>query len=355
MVLAIQGWFWNNRREVKNLSLKGKNILVTGGTGSFGKAFVKLALEQGATKVAIFSRDELKQHDMRLAGFDDSRLRYFIGDVREKDRMAMAMHGMDIVVHAAALKQVPALEYNPFEAVKTNIVGSQNVVEASIEAGVGKVVGLSTDKAVDPVNAYGASKLMAEKLFIQGNAYASGTPTKFSVVRYGNVIDSRGSVIPLFKRQAKQGKALTVTDIDMTRFFITLQNACQFVADALDDMHGGEIFVPKLSSCRISYLALKIGGQNCRIEYTGIRPGEKTHECLTSAKEIVLDQGKRLVIIPDEQWFDRGKIEGEPYLETYSSNCDNKISEGEGEIVDTILATESDSAGYTGCCEGASL
>ncbi len=226
---------------------KDKVILVTGGTGSFGKKFIEIMLaEYHPAKLIVFSRDELKQHEMRVAGFDHPKLRYFIGDVRDLGRLKRAMHGVDIVIHAAALKQVPACEYNPMEAIKTNILGSSNIIEAALDAGVEKVMALSTDKAVSPVNLYGATKLAAEKLFVQSNSYAAGTATRFSCVRYGNVVGSRGSVIPIFINQRTTGK-LTITDERMTRFWLTLEQGVQFVIHCTEDMQGGEVFVPKNS------------------------------------------------------------------------------------------------------------
>src|SRR5512136_477114 len=230
-------------------------VLITGGTGSFGKKFVKAMLaEYHPAKLIIFSRDELKQHEMRVAGFDHPSLRYFIGDVRDVDRLRRAMHGVDIVVYAAALKQVPACEYNAMEAIKTNILGSSNVVEAALDTKVKKVLALSTDKAVNPVNLYGATKLAAEKLIIQSNSYAGGMATRFSCVRYGNVVGSRGSIVPLFIRQRANGK-LTVTDERMTRFWLTLDQGVCFVTSCIEKMHGGEVFVPKIPSTRIVDLA----------------------------------------------------------------------------------------------------
>src|SRR5512143_383007 len=233
-------------------------VLVTGGTGSFGRKFVEMILaEYHPAKVIVFSRDELKQHEMRVAGLNHPNLRYFIGDVRDQHRLRRAMHGVDIVIHAAALKQVPACEYNPMEAIKTNILGSSNVVEASLDAGVKKVMALSTDKAVNPVNLYGATKLAAEKLFVQSNAYAAGTATRFSCVRYGNVVGSRGSVVPLFIQQRQNG-SLTVTDERMTRFWLTLEQGVRFVIRCTEQMQGGEVFVPKIPSTRIVDLARAI-------------------------------------------------------------------------------------------------
>ena len=281
------------------MSIDGQTILVTGGTGSFGRKFTEIALTRySPRRIIIFSRDELKQHDMRVQ-FTDPRLSFFIGDVRERDRLRRAFEAsVNIVVHAAALKQVPACEYNPFEAVKTNVLGAQNVIEAAIDCGVHRVVALSTDKAVNPVNVYGASKLCAEKLFVQGNAYAGGRATRFACVRYGNVVGSRGSVIPFFLEKRKTG-VLPVTHADMTRFWITLEQAAVFVLNALRHMSGGEIFVPKIPSMRITDLARLIGPE-CKQEIVGIRPGEKLHEMLVEpeAGRNTLDCGTHYVIQP---------------------------------------------------------
>lgn len=261
-----------------------KVILVTGGTGSFGKKFVEIMLrDYHPAKIIVFSRDELKQHEMRVSGFDQPNLRYFIGDVRDQQRLKRAMHGVDIVVHAAALKQVPACEYNPMEAIKTNILGSSNVIEAALDAGVEKVMALSTDKAVSPVNLYGTTKLAAEKLFIQSNTYAAGTATRFSCVRYGNVVGSRGSVIPIFIQQRQSGK-LTITDPRMTRFWLTLDQGVRFVIHCTEQMRGGEVFVPKIPSTRIVDLARVIAPQ-AELEVIGIRAGEKLHEVLINEDE----------------------------------------------------------------------
>jgi len=259
-------------------------VLVTGGTGSFGKKFVEMMLaEYHPAKLIVFSRDELKQHEMRVAGFNHPSLRYFIGDVRDVERLRRAMHGVDIVVHAAALKQVPACEYNPMEAIKTNILGSSNVVEAALDAGVKKVLALSTDKAVNPVNLYGATKLAAEKLLIQSNSYAGGLATRFSCVRYGNVVGSRGSVVLIFLQQKAAGK-LTITDDRMTRFWLTLEQGVRFVIHCIENMHGGEVFVPKIPSMKIVDLAYAIA-PGANLEVVGIRPGEKLHEVLISEDE----------------------------------------------------------------------
>lgn len=285
---------------------KDKVILVTGGTGSFGKKFIEIILaEYQPAKVIVFSRDELKQHEMRIAGFDHPSLRYFIGDVRDVDRLRRAMNGVDIVVHAAALKQVPACEYNPMEAIKTNILGSSNVIEAALDAGVERVLALSTDKAVNPVNLYGATKLAAEKLFVQSNAYAAGSQTRFACVRYGNVIGSRGSVVPLFLKQRDNGGKLTITDERMTRFWLTLEQGVRFVIRAIEQMRGGEVFVPKIPSTYIADLARLIAPQ-AEIEVIGIRPGEKLHEVLIHEDEArsAVELEDMFVIQPAEAlWF----------------------------------------------------
>lgn len=296
------------------MNLANKAILVTGGTGSFGKKFIQTVLEKhNPAKVIIFSRDELKQHEMRMAGFNQPILRYFIGDVRDQDRLRRAMQGVDVVVHAAALKQVPACEYNPKEAIKTNINGTSNVVEAALDAGVKKVLALSTDKAVNPVNLYGATKLAAEKLAVQSNAYAGGRETRISCVRYGNVVGSRGSVVPMFLQQRESGK-LTVTDERMTRFWITLEQGVNFVIRCIEQMHGGEVFVPKIPSTTIVDLARAIAPK-AEIEFIGIRAGEKLHEVLISEDEArsTVELDDMYVVQPATspwfgyEWEDEGK------------------------------------------------
>jgi UDP-N-acetylglucosamine 4,6-dehydratase len=254
-------------------------------------------------KLIIFSRDELKQHEMRMSGFDHPGLRYFIGDVRDVDRLRRAMNGVDIVVHAAALKQVPACEYNPIEAIMTNIMGARNVIEAALDTGVKKVMAISTDKAVNPINLYGATKLCAEKLFIQSNSYSGAYGTRFSCTRYGNVVGSRGSVIPLFLEQRRTGR-VTVTDPRMTRFWITLEQGVRFVIRCIEQMHGGEIFVPKIPSMNIMDLVKAIA-PDCEVDYIGIRPGEKLHEVLISEDEArhTLDVGNMFVIQPVHPWW----------------------------------------------------
>jgi UDP-N-acetylglucosamine 4,6-dehydratase len=259
-------------------------VLVTGGTGSFGKKFIRLLLDDyHPAKVIVFSRDELKQHEMRQHGFDHPNLRYFIGDVRDYERLRRAMQGVTLVVHAAALKQVPACEYNPMEAIKTNILGSSNVIEAALDAGVARVMAISTDKAVNPVNLYGTTKLAAEKLFVQSNSYAGAGETRFACVRYGNVVGSRGSVIPLFLGQRASG-TLTVTDERMTRFWLTLDQGVRFVLRCTEAMQGGEVFVPKIPSTSLTDLARVIAPE-AEIAVIGIRAGEKLHEVLIHEDE----------------------------------------------------------------------
>ncbi|MFZ1009559.1 MAG: UDP-N-acetylglucosamine 4,6-dehydratase (inverting) [Candidatus Sulfotelmatobacter sp.] len=279
-------------------------VLVTGGTGSFGKKFVEIMLrEYHPKRLVILSRDELKQHDMRAAGYDDARLRYFIGDVRDPSRLQRAFSGVTVVVHAAALKQVPACEYNPFEAIQTNIIGGRNVIDAAIDQGVERILALSTDKAVNPVNLYGATKLCAEKVFVQANAYAGAQETRFSCARYGNVVGSRGSVIPVFVEQRKRGK-ITVTDPRMTRFWLTLEHGVRFVIRAIEQMHGGEIFVPKIPSMRLVDLA-EVVAPGCAIEFIGIRPGEKLHEVLLSEDEArnAVELDEMYIIQPSHPWW----------------------------------------------------
>lgn len=262
-----------------------KVILITGGTGSFGQKFTEILLKKhSAQAIRIFSRDELKQYEMEKKFNNDNHLRFFIGDVRDKDRLERAMDGVDIVVHAAALKQVPLCEYNPFEAIKTNILGGQNVIEAAIDHNVEKVIAISTDKAVNPVNLYGATKMCMEKLFVAANSYVGKKrQTRMSCVRYGNVIGSRGSVAPLFKKQKETG-TLTITDKRMTRFWITLDEGGEFVIKCIDRMCGGEVFVPKIPSMKILDLAYTIMPES-KITFIGIRPGEKIHECLLTEDE----------------------------------------------------------------------
>ncbi len=285
--------------------LNGKVILVTGGTGSFGRAFVQEALLKchNVKKIIVFSRDELKQFEMRQE-IPDERLVFFIGDVRDRDRLYRAFDGVDYVCHAAALKQVPALEYSPFEGIKTNILGAQYVMEAAIDRQIKRVVALSSDKAVQCLNLYGATKLCSEKLFVSGNSYTGAKETKFSVVRYGNVMGSRGSVIPLFKKLAMKGEMIPITDEKMTRFWITLPQAVKFVMDSLERMKGGEIFVPKIPSMKITDLVEAIA-PNCKTKIIGIRPGEKLHEVLITEDESsnVREFDDYFIIQPSFHWW----------------------------------------------------
>jgi UDP-N-acetylglucosamine 4,6-dehydratase len=294
-----------------NSILNGKTILLTGGTGSFGRAFCRIVLDKFSPKrIIVLSRDELKQHEMRNDFGADSRLAFFLGDIRDKARLYRALKAnVDIVIHAAALKQVPALEYNPFEAVLTNIIGAQNLIEAAIDCAVTKVIAVSTDKASNPINLYGATKLCMEKLFVAGNSYVGMGNTRFACVRYGNVVGSRGSVVPLFKEQVKTGR-LSITDAEMTRFWITLDQGVKLVLEALLHMSGGEVFIPKIPSMKVFDLA-KLIGPDCEINVTGIRPGEKLHEILVSADEarntietddkyIILRAGEPLASYPFE-------------------------------------------------------
>jgi len=263
------------------MNLDGKKILVTGGTGSFGRQFVRTVLEKsGPARLVIFSRDELKQHEMQQDIPAHQAVRYFIGDVRDESRMEMAMRGIEIVVHAAAMKQVPTAEYNPFECVRTNIHGAENVVNAAIKAGVQNVLALSTDKAANPINLYGATKLASDKIFIAANNLSGIEGPSFSVVRYGNVFGSRGSVVPLFRKLIAEGETtLPITDLNMTRFWIVLNQGVEFVLNSLGKMVGGEIFVPKLPSMRINDLA-RVMLPDCGLREIGIRPGEKLHEVM---------------------------------------------------------------------------
>ena len=302
--------------------IDGKSVLITGGTGSFGKRLVRTLLDTSdAHRIIVFSRDELKQYEMRET-YDDPRIRYFIGDVRDRRRLERAFDGVDVVVHAAALKQVPAAEYNPFEAVKTNIHGAQNVIEAAIDRCVERVVALSTDKASSPLNLYGATKLVSDKLFVQGNAYASGKRTKFAVVRYGNVVGSRGSVVPFFQAKAGSG-VLPITDERMTRFWITLQQGVDFVLSSLEAMHGGELFVPKIPSMRIMDLAQALV-PDARIDVVGIRPGEKLHEEMISVDDArrTIDVGDRFVIQPEFPWWGNTHLEGTPVAPGFAYTSD---------------------------------
>ncbi len=341
----------NSKRVRPQSALHGRSILITGGTGSFGNAFVSYALaELDPQRIIVFSRDELKQLEMRQR-FGSQKLTFFLGDVRDRDRVHRAFEaGVDVVIHAAALKQVPACEYNPFEAVKTNIVGAQNVIDAAIDCGVCKVMAISTDKAVNPVNIYGATKLCAEKLFVHGNSYAGRRATRFSCVRYGNVLASRGSVIPRFLLQKEAGE-VTVTDARMTRFWMTIREAVEFVASSIELMQGGEIFVPKMPSMRILDLAATVAS-DCDIRFTGIRPGEKLHEVLLSQEEArhSQDLGDRFVVLPEHTpWGPPPKFAGKTLPEgfLYASDRNEKWlsrSELQRLLEDFPVAVENGSA-----------
>jgi len=287
---------------MKNNFLKNKSILVTGGTGSFGQKFIKTLLEKHSVKkIIIFSRDEMKQSDMsdHLSKYKE-KLRFFIGDVRDLQRVKFALNNVDIVIHAAALKQVPTAEYNPFEVIKTNIIGTQNIIDAIVDSKVERAIALSTDKAAAPINLYGATKLSADKIFIAANNYSK---KKFSVVRYGNVMMSRGSVIPRFIKQSKTG-VVTITDKRMTRFSITLDQGVSFVIQSLQKMWGGELFVPKIPSYRITDVA-KAFAPHCKIKVLGLRPGEKLHEeMITSSDSFnTLEYKNYYVILPSTTEF----------------------------------------------------
>ncbi len=296
----------------------GKVVLVTGGTGSFGQKFTEVLLRDYNPKaLRIFSRDELKQAQMQ-AQFPDERLRFLIGDVRDRERLYRAMNGVQVVIHAAALKQVPAAEYNPLEAVKTNVLGSANVIDAAIDNGVERVMLISTDKAVHPVNLYGATKLVAEKLFVHANSYVGGGPTRFSCVRYGNVMGSRGSVIPLFWEGRRNG-VINITDEHMTRFWITLEQGVRFVVESIERMQGGEVFVPKMSSMKIADVARTIA-PDARWNVIGTRAGEKLHEELITQEEApqTREFPTHFIIEPrDPAWTSYQTLGGTPVPTTF--------------------------------------
>ena len=318
--------------------LNCKSILITGGTGSFGKSFILHTLINypGVERIVVYSRDELKQFEMAnqpdFIKYSD-RLRFFIGDVRDKERLLMAFEGVDVVIHAAALKQIPACEYNPFEAIKTNVLGAQNIIEAAILKGVKKVIALSTDKACSPINLYGATKLCSDKLLVAGNAYAGKHCTRFSVVRYGNVLGSRGSVIPYFRKLIRDGaKELPITDFNMTRFWLNLDEAVEMVLIAIESMLGGELFVKKIPSMKIIDLA-KAMAPNLPLREIGIRPGEKIHEMMISLDDArrTIEMDKYYIIQPDFDWWSKENLhkEGKPVskdFEYHSGNNDNWLT-----------------------------
>ncbi len=307
--------------------LKSKVVLVTGGTGSFGKRFIKTLLEKSsAKKIIIFSRDELKQSEMLSNISDpDKRLRFFIGDIRDSDRLNMAFSGVDIVVHAAALKQVPALEYNPFEAILTNVIGTKNIISSALYNNVEKVVLVSTDKAANPATLYGATKLCAERLIISANAYSGDQNTIFSAVRYGNVFGSRGSIVKVIEEQRKAGE-ITLTHEEMTRFWITLDQGVNLVAMTLDQMHGGEIFIPKIPSMKVGDFIATLAPE-CKFKIIGIRPGEKIHEVLITQEEArhTKEYDKHYIILPEYDWWHGHKhyIEGTKLKDGFSYSSDN--------------------------------
>ena len=306
--------------------LNGKSILVTGATGSFGKRFVKTILEQYDPKrVIAFSRDELKQYEMQQS-IHSPKLRFFLGDVRDKERLYRAIDGIDVVIHAAAMKQVPASEFNPMEAIKTNIIGAENIINVCIDQGVKNVIALSTDKAANPANLYGATKLCSDKLFIAANALSERHRTRFSIVRYGNVIGSRGSVIPFFMQQRATG-VVPITDLRMTRFWITLGQGIKFVVDSLDRMHGGEIFVPKIPSMKVIDVA-QVVAPGCKTEIIGIRPGEKLHELMITQDDAIntAEFEDHYAIQPAAYWWNQEayllKTGGKPVAENFYYSSD---------------------------------
>ncbi len=323
--------------------LKNKKILITGGTGSFGQKFTEIVLREHAPdRVIIFSRDELKQYEMQQKFALNQNLRFFLGDVRDKERLYRAFKEVDIVIHAAALKQIPAAEYNPFEAIKTNVIGAQNIIEAAIDCGVKKIIALSTDKAANPINLYGATKLCSDKLFVAGNSYTGSQDTSFSVVRYGNVVGSRGSVIPYFLEQRINGK-LPITDPRMTRFWITLEQGVNFVLKSLERMSRGEIFVPKLPSMKVIDLARALAPE-CEHKIVGIRPGEKLHEVMITEEDThrTYEFDDHYVITPqfsiqspwwDADYYSHGKKLPDGFI--YSSERNNWWLSGE-ELVELV-------------------
>ncbi|MBI9112686.1 UDP-N-acetylglucosamine 4,6-dehydratase (inverting) [Maridesulfovibrio ferrireducens] len=321
-----------------------KSILITGGTGSFGHKCTEMLLKKFSPKrVIIYSRDEFKQYEMarKFSAKEFPCMRYFIGDVRDKERLYRAFKGVDYVIHAAAMKQVPASEYNPFEAIKTNVLGAQNIINTAIDVGVKKVIALSTDKAVSPANLYGATKLCSDKLFVAGNLYAGAGETQFSVVRYGNVVGSRGSVIPLFLKQKETG-TLTITDPRMTRFWITLEQSVNFVLDGFERMVGGEIFVQKIPSMNMVDLA-KAMGPDCEIKHIGIRPGEKLHEVMISADDSrnTSEFDNYYVIKPDSEFMKTkyNQIGGKPVQEEFVYSSDKNTEWIDGEDLLKMIST----------------
>jgi len=322
--------------------LMGSSILITGGTGSFGQAFVRYALDHlDPKRIAVLSRDELKQYEMKALFKSDHRLRWFLGDIRDRERLHRAMKGIDYVVHAAALKQVDTAEYNPFEFVKTNVLGSQNVIDACIDAGVKKVVALSTDKASSPINLYGATKLTADKLFVSANNYAQVGSTAMAVVRYGNVMGSRGSVIPFFLSKVTSNEPLPITDRRMTRFWITLDQAVKFVVDSFDQMQGGELYVPRIPSMHLMDLVEVIAPGYPYME-TGIRPGEKLHEEMISADDScrTLRLDDRYLVMPTISEWGFVPVAGDKVESGFSYRSDSNDQWLSAEDLRSLLAKE---------------
>ncbi len=331
-----------NSQSSLGASLAGRNVLITGGTGSLGRRLVAalLAGSEQPNKIIIFSRDEFKQYEMAREFGDHDRLRFFLGDVRDFSRLRRGFQGVNVIVHAAALKQVPAGEYNPSEVIKTNVVGAQNIIDAAIDAGVDRVIALSSDKAANPINLYGASKLCSDKLFVAGNTYAGEGPTRFSVVRYGNVLGSRGSVVPAFRAAAERGQ-VTITDKRMTRFWLTLDQAVSFVLNSLKLMTGGEIFVPRIPSIRVVDLANAIAPGVPQVE-TGIRAGEKLHEVMIPADEgrLSLELDSYYVIQPAFPWWTerfRAFEEGRKLADGFEYRSDNNPVFLEGDEILKLL------------------
>ena len=322
--------------------LTGSSLLITGGTGSFGHAFVRYALDHlDPKRIAVLSRDELKQYEMKALFKSDHRLRWFLGDIRDRERLNRAMKGIDYVVHAAALKQVDTAEYNPFEFVKTNVLGSQNLIDACIDAGVKKVVALSTDKASSPINLYGATKLTADKLFVSANNYAQVGSTAMSVVRYGNVMGSRGSVIPFFRSKVTSNEPLPITDRRMTRFWITLDQAVKFVVDSFDQMQGGELYVPRIPSMNLMDLVEVIAPGYPYME-TGIRPGEKLHEEMISADDScrTLRLDDRYLVMPTISEWGFIPVAGDKVESGFSYRSDSNDQWLSAEDLRSLLAKE---------------
>ncbi len=309
---------------MKDHIFNGKTVLITGGTGSFGKKLSEILLNEfKPARLIIYSRDEMKQFEMQQIYDEFDNIRFFIGDVRDKERLSLAMNGVDYVVHAAALKIVPAMEYNPAEAIKTNVIGAMNIIECSIMHKVKKVIALSTDKACNPINLYGATKLCSDKLFVAANSYSGTSGTRFAVVRYGNVVGSRGSVVPFFKQKMQEG-VIPITDTRMTRFWITLEQAVRFVLKNFERMRGGEVFVPKIPSMNIMDLAKAVAPE-CKTKVIGIRPGEKLHEVMISGDDArnTIELDDCYVIKPAFHWWDKNNyVEGKPVTDDFYYSSD---------------------------------